>query len=40
MLTGLARRALPGVATVALKTPSDLDAARDLAARTPQEETS
>lgn len=38
VLTGLARRALPGVATVALKTPSDLDAARDLA-RTPQEET-
>ncbi|GAA1276408.1 ACP S-malonyltransferase [Sphaerisporangium rubeum] len=29
-LTGIARRALPGVATVALKTPGDLDAARDL----------
>jgi len=32
-LTGLIKRALPGVETVALKTPADLDAARDLAAR-------
>jgi [acyl-carrier-protein] S-malonyltransferase len=32
-LTGLVKRALPGVETVALKTPDDLDAARDLAAR-------
>jgi [acyl-carrier-protein] S-malonyltransferase len=31
-LTGLARRALPGVATVALKTPDDLAAARSLIA--------
>ncbi|MFI6283264.1 ACP S-malonyltransferase [Streptomyces sp. NPDC051018] len=31
-LTGLARRALPGVRTLALKTPDDLDAARALAA--------
>ncbi|BBC36758.1 ACP S-malonyltransferase [Streptomyces graminofaciens] len=31
-LTGLAKRALPGVATVALKTPDDLDAARQLIA--------
>ncbi|MFG2866755.1 ACP S-malonyltransferase [Streptomyces sp. NPDC048338] len=31
-LTGLAKRALPGVATVALKTPDDLDAARTLVA--------
>jgi [acyl-carrier-protein] S-malonyltransferase len=31
-LTGLARRALPGVATVALKTPDDLGAARSLLA--------
>jgi len=31
-LTGLARRALPGVATVALKTPDDLTAARSLLA--------
>ncbi|UUU34234.1 ACP S-malonyltransferase [Streptomyces sp. CA-210063] len=31
-LTGLAKRALPGVATVALKTPDDLDAARALIA--------
>lgn len=38
VLTGLARRALPGVPTVALKTPSDLDTARTLA-RTLQEET-
>src|SRR5437764_1287490 len=29
-LTGLARRALPGVAQLALKTPEQLDAARDL----------
>ena len=33
VLTGLARRALPGVETVALKSPADLDAARDLVAR-------
>jgi [acyl-carrier-protein] S-malonyltransferase len=32
-LTGLVKRALPGVETVALKTPDDLDAARDLAAK-------
>ncbi|MEU4065355.1 ACP S-malonyltransferase [Streptomyces wedmorensis] len=31
-LTGLAKRALPGVPTVALKTPDDLDAARTLIA--------
>ncbi|KOV68179.1 ACP S-malonyltransferase [Streptomyces sp. AS58] len=31
-LTGLAKRALPGVKTLALKTPDDLDAARELAA--------
>ncbi|MEV6959483.1 ACP S-malonyltransferase [Streptomyces sp. NPDC051207] len=31
-LTGLAKRALPGVRTLALKTPDDLDAARELAA--------
>jgi [acyl-carrier-protein] S-malonyltransferase len=31
-LVGLAKRALPGVRTVALKTPDDLDAARALAA--------
>ncbi len=31
-LTGLARRALPGVAQLALKTPDQLDAARDLTA--------
>ncbi|AWK08513.1 ACP S-malonyltransferase [Streptomyces spongiicola] len=31
-LTGLAKRALPGVATLALKTPDDLDAARKLLA--------
>jgi [acyl-carrier-protein] S-malonyltransferase len=31
-LVGLARRALPGVRTLALKTPDDLDAARALAA--------
>ncbi|GLX03284.1 ACP S-malonyltransferase [Microbispora sp. NBRC 16548] len=29
-LTGLARRALPGVKTVALKTPADLDTAREV----------
>lgn len=29
-LTGLARRAMPGVRTVALKTPGDLDKARDV----------
>ena len=29
-LTGLARRALPGVAQLALKTPEQLDAAREL----------
>lgn len=33
-LTGLAKRALPGVPTVALKTPDDLDAARTLVAET------
>ena len=32
-LTGLIKRSLPGVETVALKTPDDLEAARDLAAR-------
>ncbi|MGW5005832.1 ACP S-malonyltransferase [Streptomyces parvulus] len=31
-LTGLAKRALPGVKTLALKTPADLDAARELVA--------
>lgn len=31
-LTGLAKRALPGVKTMALKTPADLDAARELVA--------
>ncbi|CAL9308429.1 ACP S-malonyltransferase [Streptomyces sp. R02] len=31
-LTGLAKRALPGVETLALKTPADLDAARELIA--------
>ncbi|CAL9427451.1 ACP S-malonyltransferase [Streptomyces sp. DH-12] len=31
-LTGLAKRALPGVETLALKTPADLDAARELVA--------
>ncbi|MFD5832632.1 ACP S-malonyltransferase [Streptomyces collinus] len=31
-LTGLARRALPGVKTLALKSPADLDAARELIA--------
>ena len=34
-LTGLAKRALPGVQTLALKTPDDLDAARELIAETP-----
>ncbi|CAM5232090.1 [acyl-carrier-protein] S-malonyltransferase OS=Streptomyces alboniger OX=132473 GN=CP975_10715 PE=4 SV=1 [Streptomyces alboniger] len=33
-LTGLAKRALPGVQTLALKTPDDLDAARELIAAT------
>jgi [acyl-carrier-protein] S-malonyltransferase len=33
VLTGLARRILPGVETVAVKTPADVDAARDLIAR-------
>lgn len=33
VLTGLARRTLPGVETVALKSPDDLDAAVDLIAR-------
>ena len=32
-LIGLAKRAIPGVETVALRTPDDLDAARDLVAR-------
>ena len=32
-LTGLAKRALPGVELLALKGPDDLDAARDLVAR-------
>jgi len=32
-LTGLVKRSLPGVETVALKTPDDLEAARDLVAR-------
>ena len=32
-LAGLARRALPGVKTVALKTPGDLDKARALIAQ-------
>jgi [acyl-carrier-protein] S-malonyltransferase len=31
-LVGLAKRALPGVQTLALKTPDDLDAARELIA--------
>jgi [acyl-carrier-protein] S-malonyltransferase len=31
-LTGLAKRGLPGVRTLALKTPDDLDAARELIA--------
>ena len=29
-LAGLAKRGMPGVATVAVKTPADLDAAREL----------
>ena len=33
VLTGLARRSLPGVETVAVKTPDDLAAAHDLVAR-------
>ncbi len=33
VLVGLARRTLPGVETVAVKTPDDLDAARDLVRR-------
>lgn len=33
VLTGLARRTLPGVETVAIKSPADLDAARDLVRR-------
>ncbi|KOG33364.1 ACP S-malonyltransferase [Streptomyces resistomycificus] len=33
-LTGLTKRALPGVRTLALKTPDDLDAARELIAET------
>ena len=33
VLTGLARRTLPGVETVAVKTPADLDAARELMTR-------
>ncbi len=33
VLTGLARRTLPGVETHAVKTPADLDAARDLVRR-------
>jgi [acyl-carrier-protein] S-malonyltransferase len=32
-LTGLVKRALPDVETLALKTPDDLDAARDMVAR-------
>jgi [acyl-carrier-protein] S-malonyltransferase len=32
-LVGLIKRSLPGVETLALKTPDDLDAARDLIAR-------
>lgn len=35
-LTGLAKRGLPGVRTLALKTPDDLDAARELIAEHPQ----
>jgi [acyl-carrier-protein] S-malonyltransferase len=34
-LTGLAKRALPGVKTLALKSPADLDAARELIAEAP-----
>lgn len=33
VLTGLARRSLPGVETHPVKTPADLDAARDLVRR-------
>jgi len=33
VLTGLARRALPGVETVAVKSPADVEKARDLVAR-------
>lgn len=33
VLVGLARRSLPGVETVAIKSPADLDAAHDLVAR-------
>lgn len=42
VLTGLARRSLPGVETVALSSPADLDAARDLVLRhgTPAKESS
>jgi [acyl-carrier-protein] S-malonyltransferase len=43
VLTGLARRSLPGVETVAVTSPADLEAARDLIARnstTTTEETS
>ncbi|KFG75728.1 ACP S-malonyltransferase [Streptomyces mutabilis] len=36
-LTGLAKRALPGVQTLALKTPADLDAARELVAEHAQQ---
>ncbi|MGN6299500.1 MAG: acyltransferase domain-containing protein [Angustibacter sp.] len=36
-LTGLVKRALPGVETLALKTPDDLDAAHDMVARHGQE---
>ncbi len=36
-LTGLAKRALPGVRTLALKSPADLDAARELAAEHAQQ---
>lgn len=38
-LTGLARRALPGVTLQALKTPDDLEAARKLLAAAPSEHT-
>ena len=33
-LVGLAKRAMPGVATLAVKTPDDLEAARNLLAKT------
>lgn len=39
-LTGLAKRALPGVTTLALKTPGDLDAARELIAEHGDDRTS